>query len=323
MTVPARADEQALPASPEADLSNVIPFARGRRNAESSAPPLTVAAGERPAQASRSWVRVPVAVACSIAAHGLLIALLFQQPRPLASIGLEVISVELTLGAQTPAGLSSTQSESEAPPAPPSDEVKPDEPAAEQQQRTTEAPQEVPVAERETAPDQQRERETTAAIIMAPAEAPKPEQPAAEQPKPKQPAKAKERAPERKRVAARTAEDSSNDRRAASAPNTPASGVGRGRSDSDTNYRGLVAAHLARHKQYPSSARAGGIQGVGTVSFTLDGGGRVTSANLVRGTGAAVLDQEIQAMVRRASPFPAPPDGRPKSFTVPVRFGLN
>jgi len=33
-----------------------------------------------------------------------------------------------------------------------------------------------------------------------------------------------------------------------------------------------------------------------------------------------VLDQEILAMVRRASPFPAPPDGQPKSFTVPLNF---
>jgi protein TonB len=35
-----------------------------------------------------------------------------------------------------------------------------------------------------------------------------------------------------------------------------------------------------------------------------------------------VLDQEILAMVRRASPFPAPPDGQPKSFTVPLNFNL-
>jgi len=44
---------------------------------------------------------------------------------------------------------------------------------------------------------------------------------------------------------------------------------------------------------------------------------------LVRGSGVASLDQEATAMVQRASPFPAPPDGRGVNFTVPVSFRLN
>ena len=46
-------------------------------------------------------------------------------------------------------------------------------------------------------------------------------------------------------------------------------------------------------------------------------------ARLARGSGIASIDQEVQTMVRRASPFPAPPSGRAQSFTVPVRFRLN
>jgi TonB family protein len=49
----------------------------------------------------------------------------------------------------------------------------------------------------------------------------------------------------------------------------------------------------------------------------------VTSARLARGSGIASIDQEVQAMVRRASPFPAPPAGHTQSFTVPVSFRLN
>jgi periplasmic protein TonB len=49
----------------------------------------------------------------------------------------------------------------------------------------------------------------------------------------------------------------------------------------------------------------------------------VTSVRLARGSGIASFDQEVQAMVRRASPFPAPPSGQPKSFMVPVSFRLN
>jgi protein TonB len=84
----------------------------------------------------------------------------------------------------------------------------------------------------------------------------------------------------------------------------------------------MVAAHLARYKQYPSSARSAGIQGVATVSFTIDGSGRVTAARLAAGSGDPAIDQEVVAMARRASPFPSPPDGRGRNFTVPVRFNL-
>jgi TonB family protein len=46
----------------------------------------------------------------------------------------------------------------------------------------------------------------------------------------------------------------------------------------------------------------------------------VTSSRLARSSGVPSLDHEVTAMVRRASPFPPPPDGRPVSFTVPINF---
>jgi protein TonB len=96
-----------------------------------------------------------------------------------------------------------------------------------------------------------------------------------------------------------------------------AGGSGRTAVASLANYDGLVSAHLRR---YQSAARSGGATGSGAVTFSLTGSGSVTSARIARSTGAAVLDQEILAMVRRASPFPAPPDSQPKSFTVPLNF---
>jgi protein TonB len=109
----------------------------------------------------------------------------------------------------------------------------------------------------------------------------------------------------------------------ASTPSTAANSVGVGRSDASSNYLGLVSAHLRRYQQYPSDARSRGDQGTATVSFSLDGGGRVTSSRLTRGSGVTSIDSEVQAMVRRASPFPAPPAGAVRSFTVPVSFRLN
>lgn len=101
-----------------------------------------------------------------------------------------------------------------------------------------------------------------------------------------------------------------------------ASGIGRGRSDNSAIYSGLVQAHLARYQQYPVAARRSGTQGVATVSFSIDRDGRVTTARLANGSGNTAIDREVVAMVHRASPFPRPPDGRDRNFTVPVRFSL-
>ena len=127
--------------------------------------------------------------------------------------------------------------------------------------------------------------------------------------------------PERRRIDAPTREKAAKQAKA-SAPSAP-DGVGVGRSDNRTNYAGLVSAHLRRHQQYPPDARSRGDQGTATVSFSLDGGGRVTSARLVRSSGISSIDSEVTAMVRRASPFPAPPSGHSESFSVPVSFRLN
>ena len=109
---------------------------------------------------------------------------------------------------------------------------------------------------------------------------------------------------------------------ASRAPSSSAAGLGPGRSDTDVNYPGLVRAHLMHYQRFPPDARSRGDQGVASVSFTLDRSGRVSSVALARGSGIASLDQEVQAMVHRASPFPPPPSGRPISFTVPVSFRL-
>lgn len=102
-----------------------------------------------------------------------------------------------------------------------------------------------------------------------------------------------------------------------------ANSIGRGRMVAgDANYRGLVAARLARFKRFPADARRRREQGSAVVSFGIDGGGRVTSVRLVRGTGFLALDDEVQAMVRRASPFPPPPSQGEMTFTAPVSFHL-
>ena len=156
--------------------------------------------------------------------------------------------------------------------------------------------------------------------------------PAIERPKRVEPSASKSRtttektttqAPTRARVAARTNDDREKERgRVTTGARTPNGSSGGAQAAGNSNYYGLVAAHLARYKQYPSDARSRGEQGTATVSFRLDGGGRVSSVSLQRGSGSASLDRESVATVGRASPFPAPPSGQAISFSVPLSFRI-
>lgn len=388
--VPARA-RQPLPASPAGEgLSNVIPFMRPRASdARGAVPEIVLPADAQRTPLAQRFVerwRMAAFAAVSLALHGSLALFLWREPPPLASIGKEVISVELVLGANDPvigASLNPGAQERDQE----GNETQSD--PAEQQRSTdkaTEQPQNVAVAEKEAAPEQTSElerqadepqpRDNQAAETQQPAEPkpsvamvespqppeiatsapreippdsmdisllpqpeqkpvetppePKPaqQQPAQKKPEPKaepkqvaKPPKTKERAKQPTRVAAPT-KDSASEESHSSVRMNRASGVGQGRSDNDTNYRGIVFAHLRRHQQYPSDARSRGDQGAATVTFALDGSGRVTSVRLTRGSGHGSLDQEAQAMVRRASPFPAPPSGHSVSFTAPISFSL-
>lgn len=105
---------------------------------------------------------------------------------------------------------------------------------------------------------------------------------------------------------------------AAKARTNAAAAAGISSSMSVATWRGMVMAHLNRLKRYPG---AGG--GTSSVAFTIDRGGRVLSARLIRSSGSAALDSEAVALARRASPVPPPPDNIGKgaiTLTVPVRF---
>jgi protein TonB len=96
----------------------------------------------------------------------------------------------------------------------------------------------------------------------------------------------------------------------------PSSGMSS--SMSVATWRGMVVAHMNRHKRYP-----GGGGGTSSVAFTIDHSGRVLSARLIRSSGSAALDQEAVSLARRASPVPAPPANMGRGsivLTVPVRF---
>ncbi len=90
-------------------------------------------------------------------------------------------------------------------------------------------------------------------------------------------------------------------------------------------WESALAAHIEQFKRYPATARARGDQGVAKVAFTIDHDGRLLTSRIVQSSGSTALDAETLAMLARAQPMPAPPDGvsdSELSFVVPVRFNI-
>lgn len=100
------------------------------------------------------------------------------------------------------------------------------------------------------------------------------------------------------------------------------SSSGAGRSVSPAKWQSRLMSHLERRKRYPSEARSNREEGTVYVRFRIDDAGNVLSVSLSRSSGSVALDNAVVAMVRNASPVPAPPPGVNKTITAPVRFNL-
>ncbi|AXS41659.1 energy transducer TonB [Breoghania sp. L-A4] len=90
-----------------------------------------------------------------------------------------------------------------------------------------------------------------------------------------------------------------------------------------SNYKGKVLSRLRRAKRYPREARRAGVSGTATLRFTVSRDGSVSGVRIVRSSGAAVLDEAVLDLIRRASPMPSFPSevsGNSMTFSVPIRF---
>jgi len=320
-------------------VPRIIPFI-WREQADEPAVPAIVA--------NRSWIPPTPAsdhglwmgsAVVSVLLHTSVVLFFVEKLTPRASVGVEVISVDLILGADAEAGLARTPSRSEVSPLPtlpgmrarvgrglkeepPDDPVSAHAPDDAQFREASTVVPEVkddgsephPVAIADEAPTVIPDVAITRGLVEPPPER------IARSPSTEAPARPRREA--RTTPAKQNSKNGRDDRTPSSAAISASNGIGRGRSDDDTNYRGIIAAHLARHKQFPADARGRGDEGNPAVTFTIDGGGRVVSVRLAHSAGIASLDQEVEAMVRRASPFPAPPAGHAMTFTVPVNFQL-
>lgn len=91
------------------------------------------------------------------------------------------------------------------------------------------------------------------------------------------------------------------------------------------SYAAKVRSWLYAHKIYPRRARMRREEGRVQVRFVIDRTGMLLEGAIVQGSGNTVLDDEAEAMLRRASPYPGAPaelPGERIEFTAPIIFTL-
>ncbi len=133
--------------------------------------------------------------------------------------------------------------------------------------------------------------------------------------KPKEKPKASPVQPSRASLAA-AAEVAQGNRNAAAQSSAGSSAS----SVSPARWQSKVQAHLARRKKQLSKSRDKGERGTVYVRFNIDTSGNVLSVALSRSSGHSGLDQDVLALVRNASPVPAPPPNVDRTLVVPFEF---
>ncbi|ETA50256.1 TonB family protein [Ponticoccus alexandrii] len=81
-----------------------------------------------------------------------------------------------------------------------------------------------------------------------------------------------------------------------------------------SNYPGQVMAKLSRAGRPRVNAR-----GTAVVSFTISSGGSIARVGLARSSGSSALDRAAVQIVRQAAPFPRPPAGAQRSFSINIQ----
>ena len=97
------------------------------------------------------------------------------------------------------------------------------------------------------------------------------------------------------------------------------------RDEDKAKYYKIILSKLKRLQKYPPMARRRQEQGVAKLTFVLKKDGSMQSYRITKSSGFKLLDREVEALIKRAAPFPP----IPKSFgngklelTVPIAFVL-
>jgi protein TonB len=100
---------------------------------------------------------------------------------------------------------------------------------------------------------------------------------------------------------------------------------GRSTAKAEAAYLAALQRAIARHQRFPNDARRRRQTGVVTLSFVVQGDGRIRQVSIAKSSGEASLDEAaVQAMKRlnRFKPIPAVIGRREWAMRVPIRFDL-
>ncbi|WP_283638486.1 energy transducer TonB family protein [Marinovum algicola] len=81
-----------------------------------------------------------------------------------------------------------------------------------------------------------------------------------------------------------------------------------------STYPGLVMRRIAGAGRPEGRAR-----GAAVVAFSISPGGGLSAISIARSSGTAAFDQAALAVVRNAAPFPRPPAGARRSFSIRIQ----
>ncbi len=81
-----------------------------------------------------------------------------------------------------------------------------------------------------------------------------------------------------------------------------------------SNYPGQVMARIARAGKPRVRSR-----GTAVIAFSVGSSGQLARASVARSSGSSALDQAALALIRKAAPFPRPPAGAQRSFSIRIK----
>lgn len=89
-----------------------------------------------------------------------------------------------------------------------------------------------------------------------------------------------------------------------------------------SSYAEIIASHIAHYRFYPLPARQRHEEGKVIIRIVVAHNGNLESSAILQTSGSHLLDSAALSTVKRASPYPQPPQGRYTTLMVPVTYSL-
>jgi protein TonB len=83
-----------------------------------------------------------------------------------------------------------------------------------------------------------------------------------------------------------------------------------------SNYPGKVMQHLSKARKPRARAK-----GAAVIAFELTANGQIASIKIAQSSGSSALDNAARRMIENAAPFPAPPKGAQRRFSIKIKGG--